>query len=124
MIATPPARSDLVKTVTHLEPALPRRRPGRSVTALATRRALRTTPAPARIGSVVVAAVDQQRCEHRSGSLRCVRGPHPDVPQAHVLVAGAPDPLHVPAPARASVPVPVRASVPAGTDAVRPVCCA
>lgn len=98
VIATTPAPSAqpaTVKTVTHLEPAAPRRRPGRSVTSLSTRRTLRTAPAPFRIGSVEVAGHDEERCEHRSGSLRCVRGPHLGAPQAHVLVAGAPDPHHV-----------------------------
>ncbi|WP_160004988.1 hypothetical protein [Nocardioides sp. AX2bis] len=89
-----PVQPAVVKTVTHLEPAVPRRRPGRSVTSLSTRRTLRTAPAPFRIGSIEVAGHDEERCEHRSGSLRCVRGPHADAPQAHVLVAGAPDPHH------------------------------
>ncbi|GAA0981803.1 hypothetical protein ENKNEFLB_00484 [Nocardioides aquaticus] len=95
-----PARPATVKTVTHLEPAVPRRRPGRSVTSLSTRRTLRTAPAPFRIGSIEVAGHDEERCEHRSGSLRCVRGPHLGAPQAHVLVAGAPDPHHVAPPVR------------------------
>lgn len=105
MIVTPPMP---VKTATYLEPAAPRRRPGRAVTALSTRRALRAAPAPSTIGSIVVAERDDERCEHRSGSLRCVRGSHLDSPQAHVLVAGAPDPDHVRTPGAApaaSVPV-------------------
>lgn len=102
MIATtpvPPARPATLKTATYLEPAAPRRRPHRAVTSLSTRRTLRTAPAAFRIGSIEVAGHDEDRCEHRSGSLRCVRGPHLDAPQAHVLVAGAPDPHHVAAPA-------------------------
>lgn len=123
MIVTP---STPVKTASYLEPAAPRRRLGRAVTSLGTRRALRAAPAPSTtIGSVVVAGHADDRCEHRSGWLRCVRGPHLDSPQAHVLVAGAPDPHHVPVPVRTPVGAPGRtaASAPAASLPAA-VCCA
>lgn len=129
MIATPPAppaptaRVASVKTVSHLEPAVPRRRPGRTVTALRTRRELRAAPARSTIGSIVAAGRDDDRCEHRTGALRCVRGPHLEAPRAHVLVAGAPDPRRGRTAARVPDDTPAPSSARAAAVAAV-VCCA
>ncbi|SDE26550.1 hypothetical protein [Auraticoccus monumenti] len=48
-----------------------------------------TNPVLATLGAGVdLAPTGDDRCDHRSGRLRCVRRRHPEHPDAHVRVAG------------------------------------